>query len=297
MLVINTNRTSLYAQESSINASKKLFNSLEKLDSGYRVGKAADDASGLAIADKLKFQKNSLKQSIDNANSAIATIQIADRAMREQSNILDIIKTKLVKAATDTTTDDGRKAIAIDIHKYLEEIDEIAKQTNYNGRTLLQKSSGSQEQAKDLVFQIGEVEGDTIEITDKIKANTNGLAENGTSEGTQYTLSELKNKTDGDGGLLTKDLAKKFLETIDIALTDLNEMRSAFGSAQVQIESSLRNIATAQTNIANAESVIRDLDYAKESSDFGKYNILIQASSFVQAQANAQSNIVLKLLT
>jgi len=296
MLVVNTNSISLFSHEEAINVSKEMSKTLEKMSKGYKISKAADNASGLAIADRLKLQKSSIMQSIDNANSAIATIQIADRAMKEQSNILDIIKSKLISAATDTTTDDGRKAIAADINKYLEEIDEIAKQTNYNGQRLLQKSSDSTDQANDLEFQIGERVGDVIKITDRIQANTEGLAKDGTSEGSDYTLKKLKNDTDGDGSGLTIELAKKYLETIDTALTDLNSMRGTFGSAQTQIESSLRNMQTAHTNISNAESTIRDLDYASESSKFSKENILYQGVSYVLTQANASTSRVLTLL-
>ncbi|MGP2658246.1 flagellin N-terminal helical domain-containing protein, partial [Malaciobacter sp. WC5094] len=102
---INTNIASLNAREANTNTNKNLTNSLEKLSSGLRINKASDDASGLAIADKLRTQASSLSQSISNGNSAVALTQIADKAMAEQSNILDIVKTKLIQAGTDTTSD------------------------------------------------------------------------------------------------------------------------------------------------------------------------------------------------
>jgi flagellin len=108
---INTNIASLTAQEAASNTNKKIATSLERLSTGLKVNKASDDASGLAIADKLRTQASSISQGIDNGNSAVALIQIADKSMAEQSNILDTVKSKLIQANTDTTSADGREAI------------------------------------------------------------------------------------------------------------------------------------------------------------------------------------------
>ncbi|RXJ75117.1 flagellin, partial [Aliarcobacter skirrowii] len=141
---INTNVSSLTAQEAATNTNNSIKNSLEKLSSGLKINKASDDASGLAIADKLRTQVTSINQGIANGNSAIALLQIADKSMAEQSNILDTIKAKLIQANTDTTSDDGRTAIAKDVAKLLQQLNNIAEQTNYNGTNLLQagRSSG-----------------------------------------------------------------------------------------------------------------------------------------------------------
>ncbi|WP_419671184.1 hypothetical protein [Aliarcobacter butzleri] len=137
---INTNVSSLTAQEAASNTNKAITTSLEKLSTGLRVNKAADDASGLAIADKLRTQATSINQGIANGNSAVALLQIADKSMAEQSNILDTVKAKLIQANTDTTSVAGRTAIAKDITKLLEQLDNIAEQTNYNGTNLLQNA-------------------------------------------------------------------------------------------------------------------------------------------------------------
>ncbi|KLE04764.1 flagellin N-terminal helical domain-containing protein, partial [Aliarcobacter butzleri] len=135
---INTNVSSLTAQEAASNTNKSITNSLEKLSSGLRVNKAADDASGLAIADKLRTQATSINQGISNGNSAVALLQITDKSMAEQSSILDTIKAKLIQANTDTTSVAGRTAIAKDITKLLQQLNNIGEQTNYNGTNLLQ---------------------------------------------------------------------------------------------------------------------------------------------------------------
>ena len=137
---INTNVSSLTAQEAATNTNRSIASSLEKLSTGLRINKASDDASGLAIADKLRTQVTSINQGISNGNSAIALLQIADKSMAEQSKILDTIKSKLIQANTDTTSTAGRTAIAKDITKLLQQLNNIGEQTNYNGTTLLQAS-------------------------------------------------------------------------------------------------------------------------------------------------------------
>ena len=115
----------MQAREAATNTNNNLSSSLEKLSSGLRINKASDDSAGLSIADKLRTQASSIGQSISNGNSAVSLTQIADKAMAEQSNILDIVKTKLIQAATDTTSDEGRNAIGKDINKLLTQLNNI----------------------------------------------------------------------------------------------------------------------------------------------------------------------------
>ncbi|RYA24597.1 flagellin [Malaciobacter halophilus] len=282
---INTNTASLMAQEANSNTNKALTNSLEKLSTGLRINKASDDASGLAIADKLRTQASSLGQSISNGNSAISLTQIADKAMAEQSNILDIIKTKLIQASTDTTSQEGRKSIGKDIDKLLVQLDNISKQTNYNGTSLLQGASGGAA-AVQLTFQMGESVNDTISTTAGVRANVSGL-----------TLDALKSAAaSGTSAVFDAGDSRGFLDDIDSALNTLNGWRADFGSTQNQLESAVRNQMTQQTNIKAAESVIRDVDYAQESATFNKQNIIAQAGTYAMSQANNVQQNVLRLL-
>ena len=171
---ISTNISSLTAQEAAVNTGKSITTSLEKLSTGLRINKASDDASGLSIADKLRTQATSINQGIANGNSAVSLLQIADKSMGDQSNILDTIKSKLIQANTDTTSDDGREAIRKDINKLLEQLDNIAEQTNYNGKVLLQASATDKASSTSLNFQVGETKNDTISNA-AIQANTSGL--------------------------------------------------------------------------------------------------------------------------
>jgi len=278
---ITTNVASLNAREANTNTSSKLNGSLEKLSTGLRINKASDDASGLAIADKLRTQASSIKQGISNGNSAISLLQIADKAMSEQSNILDVVKTKLAQANTDTTSDDGREAIRKDIVKLLTQLDNIGKQTNYNGTQLISDTAGTAA-ATALTFQIGEGAGDTISNT-AINANTTGLA-----------LTGLTALTTAGG--LTKTLAGSEQANVDTAITTLNGFRGDVGSTQNQVESAVRNLMTSHTNIKSAESVIRDVDYAEESANFNKQNIIAQAGAYALSQANSVQQNVLRLL-
>ncbi|MBD3841817.1 MAG: flagellin, partial [Campylobacterales bacterium] len=152
---INTNVSSLTALEANTNTNYRLKNSLEKLSSGLRINKASDDASGLAIADKLRTQANGLNQAVANGNSGVTLTQIADKAMAEQSNILDIIKQKLIQQSTATTSLDGAKAIAKDIKKLIDQLDNIGDQTEYNGLMLLKANDASQKSSTQLKFQMG----------------------------------------------------------------------------------------------------------------------------------------------
>ena len=283
---INTNVSSLNAMESATNTNTNLASSLEKLSSGLRINKASDDASGLAIADKLRTQASSIGQSINNGNSAVALVQIADKAMAEQSNILDTIKQKLIQASTDTTSEEGRSAIMKDMNKLLDQLNNIASQTNYNGISLLQDGAQSRDSAGALTFQMGETANDTIVSTEGVMSNTSGLS-----------LTSLKTAISGQSGAdFSAGSARGFMAKIDTALNQMNAWRSDFGSTQNQLESALRNMATQVTNINAAESVIRDVDYASESATFNKQNIIAQAGTYAISQANAVQQNVLRLL-
>ncbi|MEA3314818.1 MAG: flagellin, partial [Campylobacterota bacterium] len=150
---INTNVTSLAILDSLTQTSLLQEQSYKKLDSGLRITRAADDVSGVSIADKLRTQASSMVQGLENGTNATALIQIADKAMSEQSNILDSVKTRLIDASTGTTNNDGREIIRKDIVKLLEQFDKLASQTNYAGTTLLQKSAIDNSKADKLEFQ------------------------------------------------------------------------------------------------------------------------------------------------
>ena len=280
-MIINTNVSSITAQEAATNTGNNIKSSLEKLSTGLKINKASDDASGLAIADKLRTQATSIDQGVANGNSAVTLLQIADKSMSEQSNILDTVKAKLIQANTDTTSEAGRESIRKDIHKLLEQLDNIADQTNYNGTVLLQASSTSSSISSGLTFQVGESSADTIS-NGGVQSNTSGLG-----------ISSLAGVSASG---LTQTIAAAQQAKVNDAITKLNGYRGDIGSTQNQVESAVRNLMTQSTNVQAAESIIRDVDYAQESANFNKQNIISQAGSYAISQANSVQQNVLRLL-
>ena len=307
---INTNVSSLTAQEAATNTNKAITSSLEKLSTGLKINKAADDASGLAIADKLRTQVTSINQGIANGNSAVALLQIADKSMAEQSNSLDTVKAKLIQANTDTTAAAGRTAIAKDVTKLLQQLNNIAEQTNYNGTLLLQKEKSTlsstaaasvtnltvgRKSMGGLSFQIGEGTSDLIK-TKTINSNVGGLSLVNLAKAVRSGAKMSAGATAGTTGMFSRSAASAGQAAVDRAITRLNGYRGDIGSTQNQVESAVRNLSTQATNIKNAESVIRDVDYAAESANFNKLNIISQAGSYAISQANTVSQNVLRLL-
>ena len=262
---INTNVASLQAQEANTVNSSKLNSSLEKLSSGLAINKASDDASGLNIADKLRTQASSLGQSVKNGNAAVSLTQIADNAMNEISNIIDVMKQKTLQSTTGTTSSAGQLAIASDLAALILQIDSINTQTNYNGTNIIDGSTTG------LAFQMGETAVDVVSLAiDAVGSSDLGI--------------------DGATGVSAD------ISLLDLALSILNAQRGYVGSVQNQLESSTRNMTTAQTNILAAESVIRDVDYAAESANFNKLNIISQAGTYAISQANSTQQNVMTLL-
>ena len=307
---INTNISSLTAQEAAKNTNNSIASSLEKLSTGLRINKASDEASGLAIADKLRTQVTSINQSISNGNSAVALLQITDKSMAEQSKILDTIKSKLIQANTDTTSAAGRTAIAKDVTKLLQQLNNIGEQTNYNGTLLLQKdrSTVSKDAASSvtnltvarkslggLSFQIGEGTADLIK-TKTINSNVMGLSLKSLAIAARTGAKVSAGATAGTASIFTRTAASAGQKAIDRAISKLNGYRGDIGSTQNQVESAVRNLMTQSTNIKAAESAIRDIDYAEESANFNKLNIISQAGSYAISQSNATQQNVLRLL-
>jgi len=288
---INTNVAALTAMEANTKNNHSLSQSLEKLSTGLKINKASDDASGLAIADKLRTHATALNQAVSNGNSGVALMQIADKAMAEQSNILDIVKQKLLQASTATTSTAGIEAISKDITKLLDQVDNIASQTSYNGIALLQASAGDTAAADSLKFQMGATAVDIITLDSGIRANVAGL--DGMSA---LKISAAAWSAGQSGAAYMQSAARTHIASIDSALNTLNAWRADVGSTQNQLESGIRNLMTQVTNTKAAESVIRDVDYAQESATFNKQNIVSQAGTYAISQANNVQQNVMRLL-
>jgi flagellin len=275
-----SNIASMNATNQSNAINTLMGSSLEKLTTGYRINKASDDVSGMAIADKLRTQASGLEQAAKNGNSAIALLDIAEGGMKNSADLLDQIKTKLIQATDGTTNDAGRENIRKDIKKLLEQIDDTATNTTYNGIQLLAKADGSATDA--LTFQMGDTAGATIDTDGAIRANSVGLG-----------LDAIRDLA-ADG--LTATGASGYLSDLDDAIDTMSGWRGDVGASRNQLSSSVENILNTEKNLKAAESVIRDVDYAKETANFNKLNIQAQAGSYASSQANTMQQSILRLL-
>ncbi len=260
-----------------------LNQSLNRIATGLEITKASDDASSLAISANLTAESNAVSQSIDNANSAIALTQIGDQAISEQSNILDTVKEKLLQASTDTTSQDGRDALLTEIKDLLKNFDNIASSTNYNGETLLQNAADDQSATDGQQFQLGSSSEDIIEAG-SVQSNTLGVG-----------LSDLLNQ---DASTFDASTARSYLDQVDNAINTVNDFRADFGSTQNQLQSSSTNLLTQYTQTRESSSILTDIDYAKEVSNFSKQNVLAQVGAYAAAQSNnINQNVVTRLLS
>jgi len=274
-LRINTNVQSLAAQRSlGVNSANQKSN-LEHLSSGSRITRAADDAAGLAISEKMKSHIRSINQDMRNANDGISMIQTAEGAMNETGNILTRFRELSIQAASDTIGDTERSFIDKEVMQLGQEIDRIALSTEFNGRKLL---AG---------------EGNALEIQVGLK-NTPGL------DRFVYDVQKTNTTADALGvkgmSVSTKEAAQNNLEKIDAAITKLSENRSEMGALQNRLQSSINNMQVYHENLSGANSRIRDVDMANETAELTKNNILTQATTSVLGQANQNSMIALKLL-
>ena len=391
---INTNIAAMNAHRSASQTNLGLDKSLNSLSSGLRINKAADDASGMAIADSLRQQAQGLGQAIMNANDGIGVAQTADGALEEYINISNMIRTKAIQAASDGQNLQSRKAIQSDVSRLMEEAQNIATTTSFNGQALL---NGAYQNKS---FHIGAYAGETVKISIG-DAQTAKVGEFALAEGVAiaaqsaaaapvaWQLSVTVTGTEGapinvdtgaitpasgvissaamsqtvvdafnsaaqiagadirasmyetststptapafgirlDSGdkftiitgtnvghttaaatavslnnnfstidVTTREGAEKAIITSDYALKELDKTRSDIGSVQNQLESTVRNISVTQVNVEAAQSQIRDVDFAAESANFAKLNILAQSGSYAMSQANAVQQNVLKLL-
>jgi flagellin len=255
--------------------------SLQRIATALAVNQASDNPSTQAVADILRTQSNGYVQSLSNVNSAVASVQIADGAMNEQSRILDKVNERLLQAANGTTSQEGREAILKDIKGLMENFDNIASSTSYNGQSLLQNSSSNQSPSSVELFQIGNNYQDTLTYS-SIQSNSEGLG-----------LGDLVNQ---DANSFDASKAMEFLGQVKNAIDGLNDYRGELGSVQNQLESSGRNLLSQQVQTTQAQAELVGANIPQEISSFNKQNVLSQVGSYVQSQSNSMQQNVLRLL-
>lgn len=274
-LRINTNTASLNAQRTLWGTKLGLDKSLERLSSGYRINRAGDDAAGLAISESLRAQIKGLKQASRNAQDGISLVQVAEGSMNEISTILIRLRELAVQAASDTIGPVERQFLNVEYDQLVSEIDRVADGTEFNGTQLL-AGVGSI-----LDFQVGTRNNPEI---DRISFDASKADANSAALGVNLT------------SVSDKASAQNSLTAIDNAIVSVSAMRADFGAIQNRLQSTVSNIQVNIENMSAANSRIRDVDVAEETSELTKNNILLQAGSSVLAQANQSSNVALQLL-
>ncbi|KAA6447917.1 flagellin Hag [Bacillus atrophaeus] len=295
------------------NASQK---NMEKLSSGLRINRAGDDAAGLAISEKMRGQIRGLDMASKNSQDGISLIQTAEGALTETHSILQRVRELAVQAnntGTQDTTDLG--AIQDEIGSLLEEIGGvdgaskgISDRTQFNGKNLL-NGDFSSESGNQLQFQIGSNDGQTLSVNiEDMSVKSLGTADTTDPDGNAVAgfkiadldVTKLTGKaadgTDLPDADKTKFSFENQLSAIDAATKQVSTQRSKLGAVQNRLEHTINNLGASSENLTAAESRIRDVDMAKEMSEFTKNNILSQASQAMLAQANQQPQSVLQLL-
>lgn len=260
---------------------------LEKLSSGKRINRAADDAAGMAITQKMQAQIRGLRQASRNSLDGISLIQTAEGALNEVHSMLQRMRELCVQGSNGVYADEDLKAIKGEISQLTEQIDKIANDTEFNGIPLL-KGNLTKEEGKtetNLVLQIGPNENQTVEINmGEIKATSEGL-------GLDTFISEIKDKDP-----LSSNDFQSGISAFNKAINKVASYRSKLGAYQNRLEHTIRNIDNTSENLTASMSRIEDADMALEMSEFTKLNVLQQAGTAMLAQANQLPQGVLELL-
>jgi len=268
-LRINTNIPALNAGRTLRKTTGQLNVSLERLSSGLRINRAADDAAGLAVAEGFRSQVRGANVSQRNAQDGINLVQTAEGALSETGNILQRVRELAVQAANGTQSDKNRAALDVEVKQLLSQIDDIAKQTEFNGVSVLSSS-------QTVTLQSGSNPGQTLAVA-VTGAKTN----------------DLKISTVAVSSMA---LAVSAISAVDIALQSVNTLRANFGAYQNRLEFTINTLAIQEENAAASESAIRDADIARETINFTRNQILVSAGTSVLAQANVVPQTALSLL-
>ena len=282
-LKINYNFQSDFTHANLLKTEYNLNKNLERLATGHRINRAADDAAGLYIADQLKTYAVSLNQGTKNAQDGISMAQIAQGSLEEVYNILNDVKAKAIQAANDTNDSTNRKTIQQDINKLVDAIGKIFSDTEFNGKHIFSSA------AQTFTIQYGGRTNQSLAVVSDTAQATAGANSSAASTvtigGTAYTID-----------VTDQTKANAAISQVDALIKAVDRLAAKFGSAQIELEKIVSNNETQRVNTSDAESRIRNVDFAKEMSEFTKNNILMQSGTSMLAQANQQSQLVLQLL-
>lgn len=276
-LVINTNLPSIAAQNNLSLATARLQTSIERLSSGLRIVKASDDAAGLAISEKLRAKIRASEVAIRNANDGVSMLQTAEGALNEVSNILIRMRELATQAASPTMGASERSLLNQEFLQLKSEIDRIAQATEFNGQILV---NGALSASASLNFQVGIAST----ANDRIGVQVSGV----TTASTELNVAAQD--------LSDVSAASSAITMVESAINHAVGVRGQVGSFQTRLNSAIANLRVSSENLQAAESRIRDADFGRETANFTKNQILVQASTATLAQANLLPQAALLLL-
>ena len=281
-MIINHNMSSLYADRVLNISNDSIMKNMEKLSSGERINRAGDDASGLAVSEKMRSQIRGLNQASKNIQNGVSFIQTTEGYLQETTDILQRVRELAVQSANGIYSDEDRMQIQVEVSQLVAEVDRIASQAQFNGMNML-TGRFAQEGDSVMQFQIGaNVDQNTRVFIGTMTATALGL------KGAQGGDEQIS--------ISSPDEANLTLAAIDDALKNVTKQRADLGAYQNRFEMAAKGINIAAENTQASESRIRDTDMASEMVEFTKNQILTQAGTAMLAQANSQSQTVLGLL-
>jgi flagellin len=273
MLNINTNTLSQTTQKNLQGSQSALSSAINRLSSGKRINSAADDAAGLAISTNMTSYVNALNQGVSNANNAISMIQTASGGLASTTDNLQRIRQLAVQASDGSLSDTQRGYLQTEVTQRLGELDRVASQTTFNGQAMLSGSVSS------VAFQIGATANQTLSVDfGSVSMNAAGVFGSVTVD------------------VSTASGAQNVIGYVDSALGKVNTLQATLGAEQNRFSSAITSLQSQSTNLSSAQSAITDADFAQETANLSKAQVLQQAGISVLAQANSMPQQVLKLL-
>jgi flagellin len=279
-LRIRTNVESLTAQRFMGQNNEGLSSSLERLSSGYRINKSADDAAGFAISENLRAKTRGLNQAKRNANDGVSLVQVAEGSLNEVNNILVRLRELSVQAASDTLGVKEKGFLQKEYTQLVDEVDRISQTTEFNGLSLMSDEAAQ----SDISIQVGY----NGEKQDTIKLKLSDTAEGINSESLKIKDTNLAGES--------REVIAANLGVIDDALTKVASQRASLGASQSRLTSAINNLSINTESLQAANSRIRDVDFAEETAKLTQSRILSQSSLAVLSQANQRPEMALTLL-
>jgi flagellin len=285
-MIINHNMSALFAQRQLKNNDLAVSKDMTKLSSGMRITRASDDASGLAVSEKMRSQIRGLNQASKNAENGISFVQTTEGYMQEAQDVLQRIRELAVQSANGIYTDEDRMQIQVEVSQLVDEIDRVASHAQFNGMNMMTGrfavDTGENMVTSSMWFQIGA----NIDQRERVYIGTMTTEGLGVRNiGSKEIIS-----------LETVDGSNQAIGIVDDALKTINKQRADLGAYQNRLEMAIKGIDSGAENMQAAESRIRDADMAKEMVSYTKNNILTQAATAMLAQANSKGQGVLQLL-